>query len=713
MNSEFFKNPVTDPDYSVSGFWFWNDKLEDEVLEEQLGMMKRISANQPVIHSRSGRLVDYLGEEWFEKIQCVIQAAKRNGQRIWLYDEDNWPSGNCSWRLTKNEELREHFLQFEHWTVEKGETFTLSIAGRCCLNVTAVFDGGRETGLLALETEGEICWTAEEAAEVDAVFCCVDDYEGAGKFSIDYLSKEAIGAFLLSTHEKYRERFAQEFGATIAGMFMDETRFCNAMPWTKRLPEEFLRRKGYDLPPLLHLLRRKGRRASMVRFDYYDVISDLYAEATCGTIYDWCRENNLLATGHFLGEETLCAQSYFGADVCRGYQYFHIPGIDHLGNGVGSLQAKFAVSAAHNYGKTRISCEGFGGAGWDVGCEDLIRMTNWLIQQGVNLIMIHGFYYSVREERFRDWPPSYFFQWKDWDKMPAYTAMTNRMMEMISEGMREEEILVYSPMETLWKYFDPDLDRKTGFGMGPWIPDPRAAQLDHEFQVLCGRLADENLDFNILGSDAVKNFQVKDGKLVNRLSGQEFSLFVLPFTEVLTDETVRLLNEFTASGGTVISLDSRVDLVVSKDGGHIRGAALPELDASRFCAEETISGVIALCRERLRLPFRILSGITGTSHSQLAYPPRIIDPYMHDGERLFGIAVSRYRRDGKRLFHLTNYNMQEERVSLWLDSQGAPEVWAPETGEIYTPGFRTAKDGGCLLELSLPANRSLFIVCDL
>jgi hypothetical protein len=575
LNRKFFKDPTVDPDYSVSAFWFWNDLITDDKTAEQLHMMHRIHVDQPVIHSRFGLQNQYLSEDWFDRIQNAIDICKVNKQRIWLYDENNWPSGNCSWTITKDEKYREHYLKFEIVSVQKDETYHLELSGKQYVNVTAYFKNDVSTDLLQTAADGVIDARLEEDAEIYAVSVAVDPYEPVGKLCVDYLSKEAIHRFLESTHEKYRAHFEKEFGNIIQGIFMDETRFCNAMPWTETLPEEFRKRKGYDLLPYLPLLMKMNEQSNLFRYDYYDVISDLYTEATFKQVYDWCNRYHIKAIGHFLGEETIAAQSYFGADMLRGYQYFHVPAIDHLGNGIGSLDAKFAVSACHHYGKNRIACEAFGASGWDMTFEDMVRISNWLFQQGINLILMHGFYYSIRDERSRDFPPSYFFQWKYWDHMPVYVKMANRMMEMLSNGRHECEILIYSPIETFWNYFKPDLSVKTGFWEeGPWIRDEHAKFIDNQFQLLCNRLIDRNLDYDILGSDAVRNFRVNGDRIVNTLSGESYSVLVLPVTEVLTEETVCLLDQFTAAGGRVINYRSNVKYVVSKDGRQMRGEKL-------------------------------------------------------------------------------------------------------------------------------------------
>lgn len=713
MNQEFFRNPLTDPDYSISGFWFWNDLITDEKTTEQLEMMKRIGANQPVVHSRFGLVNEYLSEDWFERIQSVIDVCKKNNQKIWLYDENNWPSGNCSWTITMEEEYREHFLQFDMIDLEKNQKFELNSEEKKYINVTAYLEDGEQIDLL--EDKNKIIrFSSLKKAQIYAVYVAVDEYEPIGKLCVDYLNKEAIQKFLESTHEKYREHFETEFGQIVSGIFMDETRFCNAMPWTKSFGEEFKKRKGYDVIPYLALLKKKKEQSDVIRFDYYDVVSDLYTEATFKQVYDWCEKHKLLTIGHFLGEETIATQSYFGADMMRGYQYFHVPGIDHLGNGIGSLDAKFAVSASYHYGKTRIACEAFGASGWDMNFEDMVKISNWLFQQGINLIIMHGFYYSIREERSKDFPPSYFYQWKYWDHMPMYVKMANRMMEMLSNGTGEAEILVYSPMETFWNYYEPDLSVKTGFWEeGPWITDEKANFIDNQFQLLCNKLVDKNLDFHIFSSDVSRNFKVEGKRLVNVLSRQSYEVFVLPTTELLTEEMVILLNEFSQAGGTIINYKSQINTVVRKDGAHMRGHQCEILNTETYRNAEKIADVIEYCKEKVELPYEILCGVEEVSHTKSSYPARLIDPYIHDGESLYGVGVSRYVKKQERIFNFTNYNQKEEELEIYVESKSIPTLCIPETGEIIRLKEAKPVKQGFVFHLIIPKNRTYFVVTEI
>ena len=102
------------------------------------------------------------------------------------------------------------------------------------------------------------------------------------------------------------------------------------------------------------------------------------------------------------------------ATLCGRWTPPPAPASTTLGKGIGSLNVKFAASAGECYGKEGLQVEVFAGCGWDLSFEEYLRMVSWMYLQGVKTIVNHGFFYSTRDERANDWPPSEFFQWAHW-----------------------------------------------------------------------------------------------------------------------------------------------------------------------------------------------------------------------------------------------------------------------------------------------------------
>ena len=96
------------PDNAYRGkpFWSWNGELKEKELIRQTKIMKEMGLGGYFMHSRAGLITEYLGEEWFDLINAVADAAEKDGMEAWLYDEDRWPSGSAGGKVTVDAEYR-------------------------------------------------------------------------------------------------------------------------------------------------------------------------------------------------------------------------------------------------------------------------------------------------------------------------------------------------------------------------------------------------------------------------------------------------------------------------------------------------------------------------------------------------------------------------------------------------------------------------------
>lgn len=720
MNHDKIENMIMNPQYCVSPFWFWNDYIEDSALTEQIKLMAEAGYKQPIIHARHGLELEYLSDSWFDRFRHAISQAKEHGMKIWVYDENNWPSGNCNGIVTRNVRNREHFLLIDEISLVAGESLVLPENNRDIESVSYIDvvmyendDIERKNLLKDIGIRNLDSFIAKTNCIIYIVRVAVNIYDPFGALAVDYMSKDAIASFIKLTHEQYANNFANEFGDTISGFFMDETRFLNMLPWTMSFPDEFVKRKGYDIIPKLHLLLRNDKVSRLIRYDYYDVVASLVQENTFKQVYDWCETHSVQLIGHVLGEETMASQSRFNGDIMRLYRYIHIPSIDHLGNGIGSLNAKICSSAAHNYGKLIVGCESFGACGWSMTYEELVKISNWLFQQGINHIVLHGFYYSIRDERKNDWPPSYFYQWKDWDKMQAYAEMSARMCQLLQGSVNETDLLVYYPVETFWACYEPQFETITCyFKEGPQIKNDQAKKIDHEFQSLCSSLLNANFDFEVLNSDAANCFYVENGRLVNKHTTASYNSIILPCTQMIPSSVVDLLNQFSKEGGKVITFQSPLSDVLGINGEHINNPELlPVLSKESFIKAESINDVVRYCSSNLHRSFEIIEGIGCLSRTQMSYPDRLHDPYLHDGEQQYGVGVTSYIKDKKRILNFTNFNSKDEILTVRVKSSDLPTIYYPEDGSSIPATDSIVVDGMYTIKIILPKNRAVFVLC--
>jgi hypothetical protein len=100
--------------------------------------------------------------------------------------------------------------------------------------------------------------------------------------------------------------------------------------------------------------------------------------------------------------------------VLANLRKFQIPGCDVIipaagdrKNAILNLTASLAVSAAAQAGKAQALCEVFGACDFTLDLRTMKRMADWLAVSGINLIVPHGFLYSLDGYRKLDAPPSF------------------------------------------------------------------------------------------------------------------------------------------------------------------------------------------------------------------------------------------------------------------------------------------------------------------
>ena len=178
-------------------FWSWNDKLEPDELRRQIGAMQDAGMGGFFMHARGGLETEYLSEEWFRAVETSVDEAKKRGMQAWCYDENGWPSGFAGMKLLEDSANFAHYLTCE---------------------AKATFDP------MALA-----CYRLEEGHLIrvwrDEGESCVCLYDRTNSSVVDILNPEIVQKFIEETHEKYYERFKDQFGRVLMGFFTDEPQY--------------------------------------------------------------------------------------------------------------------------------------------------------------------------------------------------------------------------------------------------------------------------------------------------------------------------------------------------------------------------------------------------------------------------------------------------------------------------------------------------------
>ncbi len=210
-----FINPGNE--YRGKPFWSWNGRLEEEELIRQIHVMEQMGLGGFFMHSRTGLVTEYLGEEWFQLTNACADEAEKLGMEAWLYDEDRWPSGLAGGIVTKNPEYRLRFLRLSTLDGPEFQWHEQILAAFSCkLDGLAYSDCQRiqqDSPPSSYENKTVLVFTVEEMAKSSV-------YNGFT--DVDRLSLEATEEYIRVTHEQYKEHCGDRFGDPILGIFTDE-----------------------------------------------------------------------------------------------------------------------------------------------------------------------------------------------------------------------------------------------------------------------------------------------------------------------------------------------------------------------------------------------------------------------------------------------------------------------------------------------------------
>ncbi|MBQ3012715.1 MAG: hypothetical protein IJD74_04155 [Clostridia bacterium] len=584
-------------EYRGKPFWSWNGELRGEELVRQAHIMKEMGLGGYFMHSRAGLITEYLGDEWFELINQVADAAEADGMEAWLYDEDRWPSGSAGGKVTVDPQYRMKSLYVYESDIDKVEWNDESIA-----LFIAKIDGidlwtykrldnisSTEKAIKALaeavERMSDSCadlsgkWRALRFAIVPDP--CNSNYNGTTY--IDTMSRKATDKFIEMTHEEYKKRCGDRLGRSIKGIFTDEPHrghcldnrreadgvISCAMCWTDDIFEEFRRRYGYDPEPIIPELfyRPMAEKVAPIKLHYIDLADALFLERFAKPINDWCEKNGIIFTGHVLHEDSLMNQTVPEGSLMRFYEYMGYPGIDCLSEHNRCYWiVKQLSSAACQLGKKWLLSELYGCTGWQFNFKSHKAVGDWQALFGINLRCQHLSWYTMEGESKRDYPASILHQspwYKDYSKVEDYFARFGLVM---SEGEADCDVLLLNPIESVWC--------QAYMGWSNWIYNVSedVAPYEQRYAEIFHVLTDNQIDFDYGEEEMMSRMASveidNDGKPILRVGKAQYRVVIVTNMLTIRPTTLALLKSFIEQGGKVIfagDVPTYVDAVASDD----------------------------------------------------------------------------------------------------------------------------------------------------
>jgi hypothetical protein len=667
MDREQFRNPPAA--FKPVPFWSWNDDLQDEELIRQIAEMDAAGWGGFFMHSRVGLVTPYLSEAWMDRVRTCVAEAKRRGLGAWIYDEDKWPSGYAGGYTTApNPEHRGRILicQVDTKPALIGERLAAFIARR---EVSGLVDfrpylpGQRAD------------WGRETLVQFYPLTLSLGSAWFNGYTYLDTLNPEAVRSFIASTYEAYARAVGQEFGRVVPGVFTDEpcalphhivaTEGRRVLPWTSALPGVFRERKGYDLLSRLPALFFDTPGGAKVRYDFWDVVQDLFVTAWSKLIYEWCEAHHIAYTGHYMAEDGLAYQMDWTGGVMPHYEYQHIPGIDKLARHVDQpITVKQVDSVACQLGKPRVLSEMYGCTGQDLSFETRKWIGDEQYALGINLLNPHLALYSMRGERKRDHPANIFYQQPWWPynrKVDDYFA---RLSYALTQGRRVVDILVIHPMETAWTLYRP---RETYAlrAYDRWLQnlndDLLALHRDYHF-------GDEKL--------MARHARVEGNRIW--VGQMPYRAVIVPPAKTLRRTTVQLLQAFAAAGGIIIAQRPVPDMLEGVPAADLLPPTTRIVESGRDALKAALDTALP---PNLRLT---------AGAEEVLYHHR--------------------RADDADIVFLCNTSLEREiTATVEFAGEGALEEWEVTTGDVLPLAARTGQ-GHTSVTLTFPPTGSHLLV---
>ena len=227
-NEREFRQPPGE--YGPVPFWFWNDGLDIPSLLWQLDEMRDKGISSCIIHARKGLGPGYLSEKWFDAVGAVLNRAAQTGMRVWIYDEDNWPSGYAGGRVAReNPDFAARCLTREKIYPVLGKTLTVpERPGTRLAGVVAAYENRRFVDLLDPLTGRVKEWAPQTLRWEVHVFreqTCAHRPAYSDLPYTDLLNPKAVSCFVRVTHAEYKRRFPQHWGKTLVGFFTTSRAF--------------------------------------------------------------------------------------------------------------------------------------------------------------------------------------------------------------------------------------------------------------------------------------------------------------------------------------------------------------------------------------------------------------------------------------------------------------------------------------------------------
>ncbi|MFH2067919.1 MAG: glycosyl hydrolase [Candidatus Omnitrophota bacterium] len=664
----------------------------------------------------------FLSPEYLDIFGDALKIAEDNGVALSYCDEWTWPSGQAGGNLLeKHPELRAETLYYEIREVLGGQTIHLdesffTVAARC--------EGGswKNSAKIISSTLDVISQGPERDWDVPPppsgywrIYRFVKRLRNMpevwGRCNVNYLDRRLPGHFIELAHQPYEERFGEYFGKTIPGFFMDhEGAYGRKLAWSDDFENEYRQKKGRDIRLWMPLMIHKDSEGkwAKARWDWYDVVSDLYADNLLKKVSEWAAERGMYHTIH-CWEENLIIQAIYAGSIFKAMRAVSLPGVDCLGDlGLWVRLFKETQSVTEFEGR-RFMSECFGAKGWNLSPVLMKKVANSMTTWGVSHVIPAAV--AINRDLRKVIYPHELYGMPYWRHLHKWNDFVRRTSYVNSHGHMVPDALIVYPIDSVWaaiggNIFDAnvenliyEIDTITDGWMEPKAlvkqeagkQTDNAEYIDRVEEIYTGIIKDLDalrVEFLIADSEYIQAMDVSsEGRLTK--GDFNFKAVILPPLLILPFKIMEKILSFAQKGGEVYFV-----------GEPPTGSTEHGLPDSRM---KEIADKLA----SLPTVYQVEKSIYPYCRKGSGLEPKV--EFLHGD---FPLLEQHRRIDGKDFYWLAN-NTGQKRVSQikFRGAKGRASIWNCETGKI-TPVASIEEDGGSVLSLVFEPYEGYWLVFD-
>jgi hypothetical protein len=467
-------------------------------------------------------------EKNWQTLLTAIKSCKSLGMKIWIYDEDGYPSGAAGGLVVQ-----------ENPQYEATEL---------------AYDPAR--------ADSFIVRPAYEFTHAS------NNYYASRRYA-NLIDKAAMLTFIKSTHMAYHERLGAFFGNPIMAMFTDEpsliavnlgqipehvrvtvpladsldkkVKMLPCVPWVADLPQQYQARFGENiLTAQRALFTGSSVQDRKTRRQFWSLIADLISARFFAPIQDWCTAHHIASSGHTLVEESLIHQVAVEGNALKCLSRMDIPGLDMLTSDPTAvldrswLTAGLPASAAYLNDRRRIMSEVSDHSQMinkktQANLSEMQATAAWQAAWGVTEFTL---YYNLESRTKQD--------------MLAYGEFIGRLNTILKPAQMERTVLLYYPAYDLWEEYIPVARR-----LEPDSQSERAQKIINSFNKLGQEMQRRQIPFIIVDHEYLASAQVqKNGRL--KIRNRLYDALVIPEGAKLPAEAAAVAQKMKKTGGLIL-----------------------------------------------------------------------------------------------------------------------------------------------------------------